>query len=357
MKSIKLSCPSCETVVSLDTEKVSARTRCPNCGTVIRVPSRRAAPHRRTRTRPRRLGRPTVTRPPPVRKVRLGLLVLLVVTAVSLLAALVGQFMMTFAVGWLIKHVWTGSGFVTLFIVWTACEMAATLTAYVLLGFTPRRYAPRALIVTVIILATLTDGAAVVVFTYVARTIFADGASVDAILGMQRLTLFMIPVQILGALQVILLPLFLRQVSQAMEDARSAHLCEMIVKWTAISLGLQLAGPVLALLPLRIIMTLAGLLGLAGFVLSSATRAAYIYVAFSLREGIADHAHRLRPRRKKRGTAKRRAAAETSEADEEALDWGRPWRLGWESGSINCRGSHTTRVQPCRREARVRRPS
>jgi hypothetical protein len=319
MKAIKLSCPSCEKVVRLDEETATARARCPKCGSTLRAP--RLPRHAATAEEPEDDGaekrQSYCDEAAAWAKVRVGLLVLLIVTAVGLLAGIVGHFMLAFAVRWLVAHVWTGSGFLTLLVVWTACQMVATLASYILLGFTPQRYAPRGLIVAVVVLAVLTEGAAVFVFTYVARAIFTDGGMADAIVGMRRLTLFMIPVQLMGALQVILLPLFLRQMSLAMENARGAHLCEMIVKWTCISLGIQLAGPVLALLPLRLIMMVSGFIGMAGFLLSGATRVAYIYVAFCLREGIADHARKLRRRRKKRAATKTRAATKPPEPHED----------------------------------------
>jgi hypothetical protein len=339
---IKIDCASCETVVRVDEDKITARTLCPKCGGILQAveepaeaveedeaPAPRPSRQQKSATR-KKTGsvRPRARqaeeeeeeepekdavqeRPAPARenleiaawkKVRIGLLVLLSVTGASLVSTIVGQFLGMFAWQWGLTIL--GKGWVV-WLVYALCSLVVTLAAYVLLGFTPRRYAPRSLIFAVIGLDLFTNAFFVLAMVMAWRGLAGMGeggleGAVSAMKAVRRLLLLMIPVQLLGALQLILLPLFLRRVAHAMEDTQSEHHCDTIMKWTGISLLLRVAWPLMMLMPLAVLGMLASLLGLVGGILSVATQGIYMHLHLCLRESIAKHMRRLRRQRKKR---------------------------------------------------------
>jgi hypothetical protein len=307
---IKIDCASCAAVVRVDEDKVTARTRCPRCGSVLQAVEQSIEEIEEDEDEPP-APRPPAKQNPEIaawQKVRIGLLVLLIVTGTGLVSMIVGQVILLFAARWIL------TSFVTRWSFWLGFSLCilgmlavATLAAYVLLGFTPRRYAPRSLIGVVVGIDLLMYAFIVLGIILTKRMVgtMGQGGLEGAMSWMQvmlRMLLLMIPLQFLAGLQLILLPLFLRQVGHAVEDPQAEHHCDTIIKWTCISLSLQIGGPLLGFVP--VIGMLSAVLALFGAILSVATRGIYMHLHLCLRESIAKHMRRLRRQGKKRKEGK-----------------------------------------------------
>jgi hypothetical protein len=341
---IRFQCPSCDAGLKVDAGKSGAKLRCPRCGDAVTVPApadatadeaavTREAPAPRP---PRPRSRPQPRRPPPteaddgggdkpspvrdnqaeaaaLRKVRLGLLILLIAAGATIVQAIVGQisFIVFFAspssMMWLFGNLQTVG---VLFLVVMGVLVLAPMVAYVLLAFTPDRYASRAMIYAVLAVAAVEVAFLGLLGFLLTRSLgalapgsveAAQQAAMQAVSAMWTMFLLLIPLQLLGALQIILLPLFLKQLAKSMEDAQAEAHCDTIVKWTGISLLILVLSPMLALIP--IIGLVSGLLGLVGVIIGLATQGLYMHLHLCLRGSIADHLRRLRPRRKKRKEA------------------------------------------------------
>jgi hypothetical protein len=354
---IKLHCPSCNAALKVDEEKVTPRTRCPRCGSALTLPAQRetvaeeegvsvsvpdaprARPQGAQRQRPRRsvpeyeedegeeqaAPEKRYDERTAWKKVRLGLLLLLISS---------GAHLGWTAINWLGWWAFPRLLFSSLWgYLWTFTAVyfgiaLAALAGYALLTYTPPRYGERFFIYTVLVIAGICIVYWVVLFFAFSR-IFSLAASpkasaatqavLDHVVFIQRLTLLMIPMQLLEAVQMILLPVFLRQIAHAMEDAQSENHCESIIKWTGLVLLMRVIGPLLSLLPLGALMQLLPVLhgiGMIGFVQGIAIQIVYILLAIGLRETIADHARHLRPRRKKR----KDAAPPAGEGAEEKIE-------------------------------------